>query len=80
MQLLRIVKEHSNGIVETDTVHLQRRSDALTFVNAVNANRKVPYQIIDYGWALIGAAEEILENPTEGYIGPMKDGKPAPKT
>lgn len=79
--LLRIVKEYKQnsklaGIIETDTVNLANRDDALSFVNAVNGNARQQYKIIDYEWAIIGGANEILTNPTGGYVGKMKDGKP----
>lgn len=82
MPLLRIVKEYRAnsklcGIVETDTVPIEGE-DALTFVNAVNNNPRQEYTIIDYGWVLIGGANEIIDNPTGGYVGRMRNGKPNP--
>lgn len=84
MPLLRIVKEYRRnsklaGIVETDTVNIPNREDAQRFVNAVNSNPRNTYTIIDHEWVLVGSANEILENPTEGYVGRMKDGRPDPK-
>lgn len=83
MPLLRIVKEYRRnsklaGIVESDTVEISRE-DAPQFIAAVNANPKQEYTIIDHEWALIGGANEILENPTGGWIGRMKGGKADPK-
>lgn len=83
MPLLRITKRYKQnsklaGIIEVDTVEVAR-ADADTFVRAVNSNRRQTYEIIDYEWALIGGANEIIENPTEGYVGRMKNGRPDPK-
>jgi len=83
MPLLRIVKEYRRnsklaGIIEADTVELERDA-AAQFISAVNANPKAEFTIIDHSWALIGGANEILENPTGGWIGRMKNGEADPK-
>lgn len=82
MPLLRIVKEYKNnsklsGIVETDTLQIER-DNVLEFVMGVNSNPKQVYKIIDYGWALVGGSNEIIVNPTNGYMGRMRNGKPDP--
>jgi len=80
MPILNIVKEYRKnsklaGIIETDKVEIAR-DEMLTFVNAVNENPRQEYTIVDYSWALVGSAEAIVVNPTGGYKGRMKDGKP----
>ena len=78
---LRIVRKYRrnsewNSIIDTAIVEFGSKEDGMKFVSAVNANPKQKYDIIDYSWLLIGGAEEIIENPTDGYVGPMEHGKP----
>ena len=71
----RIVKQYNslsplNGVIETDVVDFASLEDCAAFVGAVNANKRINYDIIDYQkvLVLVGGAE-VLSNPTGGYVG-----------
>ena len=76
---IRIVKRYKagtpkSGIEEADVVDIEGGADgAARFVTAVNANRKLDWQIIDYEVALITKMErpEIITNPSGGGVGKL---------
>lgn len=62
------------GIEEADVVEIEGGPEACgEFVGKINANPRVPYDIIDYEVALITRMKqpEILKNPTGGRTGKL---------
>lgn len=81
MPVLRIVKQYNkrsplNGIVETDKLSFETKRNGLSWLKSItelNKLGKLDWDLIDYEWALIteGGGNEILKNPTGGYIGKL---------
>lgn len=69
----RIVKQHDNGILEVTNIPFKSHEDAAKFVAKVNAAIRHTFKIIDYGPALFSKHKEIIENPTDGYLGNIKN-------
>lgn len=81
MPVLNIVKRYNNksplnGIVITDKVVLEQRSDAPNFLlGCAKAHRygTLDWEILDYSWAISDKdTQEVLINPTGGKIGALK--------
>lgn len=73
---IRIVKKYTDGpmagIEEADVVNIEGGAEGCArFISAINANPRVPYEIVDYEVVLITRMErpEILTNPTGGRLG-----------
>lgn len=83
MPLLRITKKynmHSNGlagIVEIDKVQFPTRDDAAAFLLTVCKKPEVGYVVLDAEWVLVDLASgaEIIDNPTGGFLGVVKDAR-----